>query len=105
MPLLSSDFVGAKDGCYEPHKNHLIIYYIMEGSLEDNFRLMDRCSNSGESGQKRERVSRQKIKVREKGEKSQNTVFFQCFVALEGSKSRLAKAAGAEPSGRMRDPK
>ena len=52
----------------------------MEGSLEDNFRLMDRCSNSGASGQKRERVrrervSRQKIKVREKGEKSQNTVF------------------------------
>ena len=74
---------------------------------------MDRCNNSGESGQRRERVrrervSRQKIKLREKVEKLRNTVCFQCFVAPEGgtdSKSRLAKAAGAEPSGRMREQK
>ena len=49
------------------------------------------------------------MQVREKVEKSRNTVFFQCFVAPEGrkvgSQSRVAKAAGAEPFGQMRDEK
>ena len=49
-----------------------------------------------------EKVRREKMQVREKVGKSRNTVFFQCFVALGGSKSRLAKAAGAETSGQMR---
>ena len=66
---------------------------------------MDRCTYSGESSQRRERVSRTKIQVREEVEKLRNTVFFQCVVALEGGWSRLAKAAGAEPCGRMRDQK
>ena len=71
---------------------------------------MDRRSNNGESSQRRERVrrervSRKKIKVREKVHRSRNTVFFQWFVAPEGRKSRLAKASGAEPAGRMRDEK
>ena len=61
---------------------------------------MDRCSNSGESSQRRERVRRKKIKVREKVEMWQNTVF-PMFCGSGGSKSRLAKAA--EPSGEMRD--
>ena len=39
----------------------------------------------------------------EKIEKSRNTVFVRCFVAPGGSKRRLAKAAGAEPFGEMRD--
>ena len=43
--------------------------------------------------------------MREKVGKSRNTVFFQWFGALGGSKSRLAKAAGAEPAGQMRDEK
>ena len=38
------------------------------------------------------------MQMREKVGKSRNTVFFQ-------SKSRLAKAAGAEPAGQMRDEK
>ena len=42
--------------------------------------------------------------MREKVGKSRNTVFFQWFVAPE-SKSRLAKAAGAELAGQMRDEK
>ena len=42
--------------------------------------------------------------MREKVGKSRNTVFFQWFVAPE-AKSRLAKAAGAEPAGQMRDEK
>ena len=37
--------------------------------------------------------------------KSRFTVFFQMFCGSGGSKSRLAKAAGAEPAGQMRDEK
>ena len=44
------------------------------------------------------------MQVREKVGKPRNSVFFQWFVAPL-SKSRLAKAAGAEPSGQMRDEK
>ena len=55
--------------------------------------------------QRRERVRRKKMQVREKVAKSRNTVFFQWFVAPEGRKVRLAKAAGAEPFGQMRDEK
>ena len=43
--------------------------------------------------------------MREKVGKSRFTVFFQWFVAPGRSKSRLAKAAGAEPSGQRRDEK
>ena len=52
---------------------------------------------------RREGVSRQKIKVtvQEKVGESRNTVFFKLLCGPVGSKSRLAKAAGAEPSGRM----
>ena len=56
---------------------------------------------------RRERVRRKKMQMREKVGKSRNTAFFQWFVAPDsgGSKSRLAKAAGAEPAGQMRDEK
>ena len=58
--------------------------------------------------QRRERVRRKRMQVREKVEKSRNTVFFIVFPMFwgsGGSKSRLAKAAGAEPPGEMRDEK
>jgi hypothetical protein len=42
------------------------------------------------------------MQAREKVEKSRDTVFCQCFGAPQ---SGLAKAAGAEPSGQMRDQK
>ena len=51
---------------------------------------------------KEEKVRRKKIQVREKVGKSRNTVFFPMIC---GSNSRLAKAAGAEPAGQMRDEK
>ena len=54
---------------------------------------------------RRERVRGQKIQMREKVGKSRNTVFFQWFVAPEGRKGRLAKAAGAEPAGHRSDEK
>ena len=53
---------------------------------------------------RRERVRRKKMQVCEKVEKWRTTVFFQWFVAPE-VESRLAKAAGAEPSGEMKDEK
>ena len=52
------------------------------------------------------RVSRKKIKVREKGRKAATHYVFHVFPMFcgpGGSKSRLAKAAGAEPFGGMRD--
>jgi len=51
----------------------------------------------------RESVRTKKIPKREKVEKSRNTVFFPMFCGSGGSKSRLAKAAGAEPFGQMRE--
>ena len=53
------------------------------------------------------KVRREKMQVREQVGKSRNTVFFQCFVAPEGrkSKGRLAKAAGAEVAGQRRHEK
>ena len=45
------------------------------------------------------------MQIREKVGKSRNTVFFPTICGSGGSKSRLAKAAGAEPSGQMRDGK
>ena len=61
---------------------------------------MDRWKSRGGKSQrgeeqKRERVRRKKMQMREKVAKSRNG----------GSKSRLAKAAGAEPCGQMRDEK
>ena len=53
--------------------------------------------------QKRESLRRKKIQMREKVGKLRNTVFFLMICGFGGSKSRLAKAAGAEPAGQMRD--
>ena len=48
----------------------------------------------------RERVRRQKMQMLEKVKQSPNTMFFfACFVPSGGSKSRFAKATGAQPSG------
>ena len=52
-----------------------------------------------------EKVRREKMQVRGKVGKSRNTVFFPMFCGSGGSKSRLAKAAGAEVAGQMRHEK
>ena len=54
---------------------------------------------------RRERVRRKKIQMREKVGKSRNTVCFPMICGSGGSKSRLAKAAGAEPAGHRSDEK
>ena len=53
--------------------------------------------------QRRERERRKKMQVRKKVAKSRNTVCFPSICGSGESKSRLAKAAGAEPCGQMRD--
>ena len=53
---------------------------------------------------RRERVRRKKMQMREKVGKLRNTVFPMVW-GSGGSKSRLAKAAGAEPASQMRDDK
>ena len=55
--------------------------------------------------QRRERVRRKKMQVREKGRNVANHCVFPMIGGPGGSKSRLAKAAGAEPSGKMKDEK
>ena len=55
--------------------------------------------------QRRERVSRKKMQMREKDRKIAIHCVFPMICGSGGSKSRLAKAAGAEPAGQMRDEK
>ena len=54
--------------------------------------------------QRRERVRRKKMQAR-KGRKEAKHCVFPTICGSVGSKSRLAKAAGAEPCGQMRDEK
>ena len=54
---------------------------------------------------RRERVRRKKMQMREKVGKSPKHCVFPMICGSGGSKSRLAKAAGAEPAGQMRDEK
>ena len=71
---------------------------IIEGSLEVKLpTIWTDKKQSREEAERRERVRRKKMEVREKVGKS------RC--GSGGSKSRLAKAAGAEPAGQMRDEK
>jgi len=64
--------------------------------------------------EERESLRRKKIQVREKSQKKEDPgarkgrkvakhCVFPMICASGGSKSRLAKAAGAEPAGQMRD--
>ena len=61
---------------------------IIEGSLEAKLPTIWRDENAVQLGRRSEmeKVRREKMQVREKVGKSRNTVFFQCFVAVEGRK-------------------
>ena len=63
----------------------------------------ERREKNKKDDQRRERVRRKKMQVREKVGKTRNIVFFPMFCGPGGSKSGLAKVAGAEPFCRMRD--
>ena len=86
---------------------------IIEGSLEvklpttwtdekQRWEESEKRREEERRSKKRKSEGRKKIQVREKVGKSRNTVFFPMIC---GSKSRLAKAAGAEPAGQVRDEK
>ena len=72
------------------------------GKFREKRRVEERRAAERRS-EKRKRVRRKKMQVREKVGKSRNTMFFSMICGSGGSKSRLAKAAGAKPSGQMRD--
>ena len=55
--------------------------------------------------QKRKRSKEKKMQVCGKGEKVAIHCVFPMICGSEGSKTRLAKAAGAEPSGKVRNQK
>ena len=85
---------------------------MIEGSLE--VKLPTKWTDEkAEVGRVREEKRRKKIREEKesegrrcrcaKSQKSRETLFFSMFCGSGGSKSRLAKAAGAEPSGQMRD--
>jgi len=89
------------------------MYTSIEGSLEvklptiwtdgkaevGRVREEKRREEKKKEDQRRERVRRQKMQAREKVAKPPK------ICGSRGSKSRLAKVAGAEPSGQMRDEK
>ena len=64
----------------------------------------EKRSDEERKSEKRKRVRRKKMQVREEG-KSRNTAFFPMACGSGGLTSRLAKAAGAEPSSQVRDEK
>ena len=83
-----------------------VYIYILEGSLEVKLpTIWTDEKQSREEAERRERSEGNKMEMREKVGKSRNTVFFPMICGSGGSKSRLAKAAGAEPAGQMSDEK
>ena len=72
------------------------------GKFREKRRVEERRAAERRS-EKRKRVRRKKMQVREKVGKSRNIICFSMICGSGGSKSRLAKAAGAKPSGQMRD--
>ena len=66
-------------------------------------RVREEKRRSEKIREEKERERRKETQLREKVGKSRFTVFFPMICGSGGSKSRLAKAAGAEPAGQMRD--
>ena len=85
---------------------HIICIYIIEGSLEVKLPTIwrDEKAVSREKSQKRKDQKKEDAGAR-KGRKVAKHCVFSWFCGSGGLKSRLAKAAGAETSGEMRDEK
>ena len=81
-------------------------HYIIEGSLEVKLPTIwrDQKAVSREKSQKRKDQKKEDAGAR-KGRKVAKNCVFSWFCGSGGLKSRLAKAAGAETSGEMRDKK
>ena len=84
----------------------MMIITIIEGSLEVELPTMwrDEKAVSREKSQKRKDQKKEDAGAR-KGRKVAKHCVFSWFCGSGGLKSRLAKAAGAETSGEMRDEK
>ena len=88
---------------------NISVYYIIEGSLEVKLPTIwtDEKQRWEESEKRREEeresLRRKKLAVARKGRKVAEHCVFPMICGSGGSKSRLAKAAGAEPAGQMRD--
>ena len=88
---------------------------IVEGSLEDKPPTIWKMEKQGwkeaeKSKEEERRSEKRKSQKKEdpggqKGRKVENTLFFPMFCGSGGSKSRLTKASGVEPSGKIRDQK
>ena len=98
---------------------YIILYYIIEGSLEVKLPTIwtDEKQSRAEA-ERRERLEERRSEKSEKrksqkkedadarkGRKVAKHCVFPMIWGSGGSKSRLAKAAGAEPAGQMRDEK
>ena len=94
------------------HCNMVCVYIfvyiqLIKGSLEAKLPTIWRDENAGRLSRSSdmEKVRKEKMQVREKGRDVANHCVFPVFCGPGGSKSRLAKAAGAETSGQMRHEK
>ena len=92
----------------------ILIGWLIERSLEIKLpTVWTDEKQSREEAERRERLEERRVEEKEDADawkgrkvaKHWRNMFFQWFVAPEGRKSRLAKAAGAEPAGQMRDEK
>ena len=97
--------------CCDGYLLHFFSFHIVEGSLEVKLPTICR-DGKAEVGRVREEKSRsekirdgERMQVHEKVGKSRFTCVFPMICGSGGSKSDLAKAAGAEPAGQMRDEK
>jgi len=87
---------------------------LVEGSLNIKFPTIWTKEKQRWEGSEKRREEERRSEKRKSEERrcrrakmwgSRETVFFPMICGSGGSKSRLAKAAGAEPSGQMRDKK
>ena len=77
---------------------------LIEGSLEVKLPTIWTVESRGEKSQKRQDQKKEDADAR-KGRKVAKHCVFPMICGSGGSKSRLAKAAGTEPAGQMRDEK
>jgi hypothetical protein len=91
---------------YELTNHHHHGSLLFEGSLEVKQRWEEqRGEEKKKEDQRRERMRRKKMQAREKGRKVAKHCVLPMICGSGGSKSRLAKAAGAEPAGHRSDEK
>ena len=91
---------------YELTNHHHHGSLLFEGSLEVKQRWEEqRGEEKKKEDQRRERMRRKKMQAREKGRKVAKHCVLPMICDSGGPTSRLAKAAGAEPSGEMREEK